>query len=66
MMTAQNHTERVSRAPTDRGHNTNPTLDPEEVRAGEVALKSPRQRWIYFAAVVGAIILAGVITLTVY
>jgi hypothetical protein len=64
-MTAPKDGDNVSRAPTDRGRKTKQRLAPEEARQGQVALKGPRQRWIFFAGVVGAIVLAVVIALAI-
>lgn len=65
-MTEKGDDRQVSRASTDRGRTTNSAPDPEEARAGEVVFKGPRQRWIFFAAVIGAVVVAGGIALTVY
>ncbi len=64
-MTAPKDGDNVSRAPTDRGRKTKQRFAPEEARQGQVALKGPRQRWIFFAGVGGAIALAVVIALTI-
>ena len=64
-MTPPKNTENVSRAPTDRGRKTQQKFAPEEARQGQVAHKGPRQRWIFFAGVVGAIVLAVVIALAI-
>lgn len=65
-MTEKDDDRQVSRASTDRGQTTNSAPDPEEARAGEVVFKGPRQRRVFFAAVVAAVVLAGGIALIVY
>jgi hypothetical protein len=64
-MTAPGNAENVSRVPTDRGQKTKQKLAPEEARQGQVVLNSPGQRRIFFAGIVGAIVLALVIALTI-
>lgn len=54
-----------SRAFTDCGLTTNSAPDSEEARLGEVVFKGARRGRVLLAAVVGAVVLAGGIALTV-
>lgn len=51
------------RLDTDRGRTTNQELPPDQARQSHVVLKGPRQRMIFLAGIVGAIIVAGIIAL---
>lgn len=62
-MTAPKNDENPSRASSDHGRKTKQRLAPEEARQGQVVLKGPRQRWIFFAGVAAAVVLALVIAL---
>ena len=62
-MTPPTDADKVSRAATDRGQKTRQKFTPEEARQGQIVLKGPRQRRIFFAGLIGAIILALVVGL---
>jgi len=64
-MPASSEAKFLSRAKSDRGPKTKKVHAPEEARQGQVVLKSPRQRWMFFAGIAGAIVLALVIALTI-
>lgn len=65
-MTENGEGDQVSRATTDRGQTTTSVLTPNKARAGEVVLGRPRQRLIFFAAILGALIVAALIALAIY
>ena len=54
----------LSRAKNDRGTKTKKAHAPEEARQGEIVLKGPLQRRMYLAGLVGAIVLALLLALT--
>ena len=56
--------EQVEHAETDRGRKTKSVHAPEEARQGEIVLQGRKHRRIYFAGLLGAIILALVVALT--
>lgn len=58
--TAANETAAASGRNPDRADNSHRSVDPQKARQGQIILKTPTQRWIFFGAL-GLAALLGVL-----
>lgn len=64
MMADKGH-EPVSPPDRDAGGERTHIRSPDEARQGMIVLKGPRQRWLFFGGIIGALALAALIGLTI-